>query len=858
MSQAQPTPAASARRSKQWLRWIAIVIAALWTAEVGLSWLVAHSRLKRRLTARLEAAFGRPVEVSRYRVSLLGGPRLEAEGVTVGEDRRFGDEYFLRAEGVAISLRWPALLRGRVELGTLSFTRPSLNLVRAGDGEWNLANWLPRPAAATYIPGSAGAGAAPNIARIEFDSGRINFKRGPDKLAFALAAVNGRVEEESPGRWRIDLEAEPVRAAVVLQQAGTIRLQGFVGGTSARLRPAEIELNWQDASLSDVLRLWRGTDYGVRGLFSLILKAQAEDQQWVLVGRAETRKLHRWDLPLRPDDPAANLAIDARWLPEKSRLEVAQALLETPRSTIRAAGFLGWSELADASLAPSRDAQLQIFPSSVHLDDVFSWVRAFHPGVADELALQGTVGVNVLLRGWPLRIERGTVTAENAQLAGGSVHESARADRAVAELGRSRIDLAPVTIELGRDGSSLQLEAAARRRAGWESTARIAGDIGHIEDLFGAAAALGWPLSRGWSITGPAHFDLRWQGKPNPLSASPLGKIELGGVTVRAPFLNQPISQMKGRIELRPGARMIALTSAQAFGTRWSGALERRTTADDWDFNLTADRLSASDLDRWLNPRWREGLLERLLPFLTTAPAPVAVPAGLRGTGRLLVDHFQVAPLVVQHLRGELSVDGRSVDLENAEAEFYGGAVRGSFHAELTAEPIYRVVADFERVDLASLANSTKSLKDRFAGSAGGHLEMEARGLGRPNLAMALTCRGNLQVQNAEMDGYDLAASLRAATLRPGATAFPLASAGFTCGAGAVKTSNLAFTGPRMSLLATGSMDFLRNLDFTIRAFPPSVAEIHSQRLADPPEGPFRVTGTLDSPQLVPIGNPGR
>ena len=72
-------------------------------------------------------------------------PRLQlyANEVTVGEDPAFGYEYFLRAEHLSAGLRWSGLLRGHFEFGTLSFSRPSLILVRSSRGQWNLERWLP-------------------------------------------------------------------------------------------------------------------------------------------------------------------------------------------------------------------------------------------------------------------------------------------------------------------------------------------------------------------------------------------------------------------------------------------------------------------------------------------------------------------------------------------------------------------------------------------------------------------------------------------------------------------------------------------------------------------------------------------
>ena len=92
------------RRRRRWIRILLVVFAALFVLDYGLSFSLEAGWLHRSFTARLEAAFGRPVEVSNYSFSLLEGPRLEADYVTVAEDPRFGHEYFLRADQVTAGL----------------------------------------------------------------------------------------------------------------------------------------------------------------------------------------------------------------------------------------------------------------------------------------------------------------------------------------------------------------------------------------------------------------------------------------------------------------------------------------------------------------------------------------------------------------------------------------------------------------------------------------------------------------------------------------------------------------------------------------------------------------------------------
>src|SRR6202789_591787 len=167
-----PAPPLKAERPRRrswtrWLRWIVFVLVFLWLADFGVSLLIRHTRLQRRLTARLESVFGRSVEVGRYDFSLWGGPTLQAQSVTFGEDPRFGNEYFLRAESLTVRLRWQGLMRGHIQLGTVSMERPSLNLVRNLEGDWNLAEWLPKPSSAA-TSSAASTGSAPAAQSVRF------------------------------------------------------------------------------------------------------------------------------------------------------------------------------------------------------------------------------------------------------------------------------------------------------------------------------------------------------------------------------------------------------------------------------------------------------------------------------------------------------------------------------------------------------------------------------------------------------------------------------------------------------------------------------------------------------------------
>src|SRR5216683_5793357 len=304
------------------LRVVLIGAVSLFVASFGFSRALRANAARRYLIAHLAASFGRPVDVSWLDFSLLDGAKIEAHFVSVSDDPHFGNEYFLRADTLAAGLRWTALLAGRLEFGSVSLARPSLNLARDAEGHWNIERWLPPPSQPDARPGFVGPLApsrevqAARPYRIDVDGGRINFKQGVNKSPFALDEVSGRVAQDGLGRWQLDLEAKPIRAGVKLQDIGTLRLRGSIAGTTARLQPAELNLTWRAASLADTLRLVRQNDYGMRGQLAVDLNAHIAPQessairhadsagaQWSISGVARLTGLHGWRLPERGTDP---------------------------------------------------------------------------------------------------------------------------------------------------------------------------------------------------------------------------------------------------------------------------------------------------------------------------------------------------------------------------------------------------------------------------------------------------------------------------------------------------------------------------------------------------------------------------
>ena len=860
---AEPPPQAMEKkvRSPRWRRWakwaMALCVLVL-TIDAVASLLVRRPNVRKRLDARLQAAFGRPVKVDSYSFSLWDGPTLEADGVRVGEDPRFGYEYFLRADSIAVRLRWLSLLRGRFELESLSLSGPTVNIVNNGAGDWNLAEWLGHAAA----PSAARVGPmrvpfVPRFREIEVDEGRINFKRGDEKLPFAFVGVNGAIYSDGAQRWRLDLEATPWRAAELLQQAGTIHVAGSVGGTSSALRPASLELSWTDAAAPDFLRLMTGDDSGVRGSLAIGVNAQTSGDDWALQGQAQLGELHRWDLTERPDSPSLNVAARMVLSIPESTLQIADATIQGPRSSVQGSGKISWAAAKLTAKQTSRPVMFEIKSAGIDFSDVLAWARAFRQNIPDSLVVRGFAEAHGSISGWPVRVTDLAVQTYGAEVSGAGLKEPLRLGEAEADYDRGGFTLTPTTLTLGGGSTPavgafrIELPVPAKRaRAKASGGLQITGDAADADDVIAAANAFGWNLAHGWQITGPFHCDVHWLAGEWPLTSRPLGTLSIGGAdgqaaSLRAPFLNLPVSGLDARMDLKPGGRHVTLTAAHAFGARWSGTLDRSDFAPEWQFALSADRLSTGDFDRWLNPRWRESFIDRMLPFLDAGSAATAVPDDLKGTGRINVAELSASPLVFRNLEGELAIDGRRVTLDKTTAQLFGGKASGELEARLAATPFYHGRATFSGVDVASLSGGEQPDAARFGGVASGDADFSMLGTTRSDFAESLACKGAIDVRNAVWHGVSLTDSVQAATLTEGESAFGEATGQFSCLNGTLTLNDIVLTNPHTELDGSGTIDFTRQLALQMRIAKPAGAGV-----APAPRDAVVVSGTLSTPEF--------
>jgi hypothetical protein len=864
---------------RKWWKLALALVALLVALQIGVSLIVRTRRMHAYLTTQLEKAFGRPVEVGRFSVLLLPAPRLDAQQVTVGEDTAFGNEYFLRADNLSAGLRWTGLLRGHFEFGTLSLSRPSLILVRNNQGRWNLERWLP-PAKGSAESTSRVYGPPPAIApvnrlqKIDFDDGRVNFKSADDKLPFAFTGVSGSVDQVAPGRWQLRLAAQPWRSGVVLQSAGTVRVQGDIAGTSARLRPAQFTVHWEEVSLADLFRLLRGRDYGVRGSLTLdgTLKSGTIDSassvetlpgQWAFSVEARASQIHRWDLGERNDNPRLRLGVKGRWDVAAGGVRAEQIAIEGPRSNLRGS--------AHYVAGPAAAFELHLDSAGIQATDLLAWYRAFHPGVDDEISAEQFFTGAISLRGWPLEVEEAAFSSNGGfvKVPGlavpvriGPVHGGRERDQLVTE---------PVRIALG--GAARDVIAPKKRRmatlmenaaditfnqalGSQQGSISIEGRIQRVEDLLKLSAAIGRPLNHGWELTGEALAVTRWEWQ-NSFAGHWNGRILFNKSKLAIAGLNQPLDVQESTLNWKDGQRSVDVTRVAGFGGTWSGSLKEIIGTDQnagpkWNFKLTTDRMNAAELDRWVGPRARPNWLQRLLPSLlggsSTNPAASELVRRVNAEGELNIGELTVERLKLANVHAEGALHDLQLEVRAAEAQWSGGAVRAQMHAAFAPIPKYDVTARLDRVNLAEILAPGR-FTERLTGLASGTVHIVTEGVGRDELLQKLAGTGEVRLKDVEFRGWDVSASVADGAPHAGTSRWTSGEGTFTMRNRGISLENLTLESGREQTSLEGTVSFTRDTDLRVETL--SAGKQRGRAVGTGELGHvLKIFGPIDGPQV--------
>ncbi|MGC1871266.1 MAG: AsmA family protein [Acidobacteriaceae bacterium] len=228
------------------------------------------NRFRHTIVQSISAGLDRPVYANSVELALFPRPAFVLHHLTVAEWPEYGAEPVITAETVTASLRASTLWHRRVEIASLHFDAPSVNLARDSNGEWNFESLISNSPvlrlSGNSTSGASSSASPPPFPYVEATDAHINFKRGAEKLPFSLEGAQLAFWKASGNEWHVRIKARPVRTDLPPGDAGQILGEASVKTTGVLMdSPIRASLEWRRGQLGEISRLLQGEDSGWRG-----------------------------------------------------------------------------------------------------------------------------------------------------------------------------------------------------------------------------------------------------------------------------------------------------------------------------------------------------------------------------------------------------------------------------------------------------------------------------------------------------------------------------------------------------------------------------------------------------------------
>ncbi len=715
-----------------WTHWLFLLAILLMVASVVLPPLVNISRYKRRIATSISSSIGRPVHMSTVRLHLLPRPGFEISDFEVEEDPAFGDEPMLRSASVVASIRLSSLWRGRLEMGSISFDEPSLNLVRDAHGRWNFGSVLIKASQSDIAPTpQVRPGSALRFPYIEASNARINFKQGYEKKSLSFLNSDVSVWVDKPDEWRLRFEAQPVRTdlSLALADTGIVRIDGtFRRAAQLDQVPLTLHTEWTKAPLGQLTRLLAGRDMGWRGDLNVSADLTGTPANVQFKTRVRANDVHRLEFVLL-DQMDLDATCQGNYLRAGGSLQNLACTSPIGRGRLMLAGAI-------RSLPSDPKADVAVHMEQVPVSALLEMVRSVRNEFAPNLVARGSMDGDFRYgpqEGFSGAILDGAATIHSIELsspyletpitvpqlrlvtttgngppdqpeAGGKLATTAPNDPAVLlqPFSLSSSETVPLLVDGNFTSDHFGIHFAGSVSV--KKLAAIGRSFGFLTSALAPFAPVG-TADINLTVRGPWLVPVTDAVQPPTATAD--GTIDFKDARIAAAFLATPADLPEATGNFKGNQVTWEIQDFNFAGMRGNGFLtnplpctESKGCALNFDFHFAS--VDMAELETALLGGTGHGsAIKDLLAGLNSKPRPWPT---LNGT--LSAATLKLGELSVRNARASLAIAGTQTQIESLDGESLGGTVHLSGSIDTTEnQPHYALNVDLSRANAADIAN---------------------------------------------------------------------------------------------------------------------------------------------------------
>ena len=678
--------------------WIILILLVL-LCGIFVPPFVNVNRYRNRVASSITRALGRDVSVSNIELHLLPRPAMVLSTFVVADEPSYGPEPMLRADTVTAYLRLSSLWRGRLEIGTLSLENPSLNLVRRADGHWNIEELVERTSQVPSAPtAKSSPESRPRFPYIEATAGRINFKLGLVKKAFAFTDADFALWLQSENEWGVRLEGRPMRSDVPVSDTGLLRMEGrFQRAATLRDTPLSMRVNFTKGQLGQLTTLIYGRDRGWRGGVTSSAALAGTPASLAVTLDARVDDFRRYDIALGEAQPLSVHCIGTYSSPDDSIRAIQCQSPVRPGLLMVRGDVIGWSANA---------YNLGVSADQVPLEKIVALARHTKKDLPEDLTATGTAEATFTVHkdpeGTPIWAGGGHTTQFALQ---------SRVLKQALELGELQFSIPQTNGKPNPKHSSRQLADTNKLRVvmrpfamplGAPSPAAVTGyfDFQQYQITLSGNAELARLLSVARAtgigapaigLAGPAQINLKiagaWTGFAPP---QPSGDVKLTNATAELQGVLEPLLVDSATVTL--GSQIANITSFAATfagGPSLSGSGSFPLICKSADscilhFDLHTSDISLSRLNQLLNPALQN---QPWYHLLAVGQQDNNALMKLHALGHISAARALIGNLAAANVNAAVEINAGTVSLKDMRADLLGGHHTGNWDGDFTAKP---------------------------------------------------------------------------------------------------------------------------------------------------------------------------
>ena len=876
----------------------AVVVSVLIAALAAIPFFIDTQSLKNRVVTEAEGILNRRMSVQAVEITVFTGLGIRLNRAVIFDDLRFANAPFVSFNSVTVRPRLLPLLRGSVEVASIELEQPEIRLIQNQNRIWNFESIGVAPTGGAGKPAPGGTQPATSTGKPQaFTIAQLDLSDGA--VVISKRSSSGAVEEsrydhinlnlrnlstDKVGSFDLNLQLPPGAHALQLKgQLGPVQLSPF------SKTPVDGEIQFSELPIARLASLASPPAKPVewQGFLSTVTRLKGSlDQGFLLEGKTAYSKLGAKRGALQSPQVDGEVHLKADYKAQSGRLQLQQAELRMPASTLTMSG-----SIAGLDADPALD--LRINSPRLAFDDLIKLAAVLGQGAPDGVQASGNGQLNLQVSG----------SSKKPQVAG----EAKLADVWIRYPGLAdKITLSPVVLAFKDNtvaSNEIQISAGERTRlqAQWKAAlgepvsvdaqVRSAKPV-PVSDLLAIASSFGIILPEGMKVQ-DGSIDLQLTARQT-LGEKPVlslqGQAALSGSKVQTALLKAPMEVHQVQLQFTGQSASIPSLSASFAGSKLGGNLQiNNFEAPTLQFALNADRLDLSKLEQMINTGESPAPGKpAVVPAAKTpdgtptaakmSPAkPKTAPAAQDPLGHLTVRDSSVAVDTVSYdnlrltkVSSKIQMKNRVLQLQDLKFNMNQGTHTGTASFDFNgAQPRYTFNSKLRDVDANEFLTQNSSLKNLLYGKLSSDIDLQGSGSGFDEISKQLKGGGKVTVAKGKITSFNLSEQvallgrLTGLNVGQGGSEFEDLVSELTIADGRVTTNAMHFRASGMALKVRGSLGLDRSADYQISAeLPAALSKKNTNQFLNLANAtffqnengnaviPLRMTGDIARPRL--------